>query len=389
MKFIESITSYIIYLNYRLKDNSIDSIIWIVNLVPSRAGFSILKDKISAPFWILHFSLLVYVYGAGSVMYQLRVASSTRDFLKSYVNITLIILIVNNSYWFIKERPLLRTVLNQVIRNDILSMETELLQDKHEKLLSVIKKIILIFYGFNLFDAFFIYIPHRSDVNNDHYSMTSCVGLEPLTATPNRQICRLILGLQEVTIMTAVLNYQTLLLFLIAHTEAMYRLLSEEMLNFNQYASTPESNIFVKNRLPLLVSRHSLTLDIIKNLKALYSMPMGVNFGSNAVCICLFFYLPLREWITFSPVLIYCFLVFFLYCYLCQRLINASEVFENAVYSCGWEKFNLNEQKTIYVMLLQAQKPVTLLAADIIPVNISTFATTIQAMFKFVTVVKL
>ncbi|CAG9585221.1 unnamed protein product [Danaus chrysippus] len=304
MKLIESITNYITYLNYRLKDNSIDSIIWIVNLVPSRAGFSILKDKISAPFWILHFSLLVYVYGAGTVMYQLRIASSTRDFIKSYVNITLIILIVNNSYWYIKERPLLRTVLKQVIKNDSLAKETKLLQDKHEKLLSVIKKIIYIFYGFNLFDAFFIYIPHRSDVNNNHYSMTSCVGLEPLTATPNRQICRLILALQEVTIMTAVLNYQTLLLFLIAHTAAMYRMLSEEMLSFD-------------------------------------------------------------------------------------KLINASEVFENAVYSCGWEKFDLKEQKTIYVMLLQAQKPVTLLAADIIPVNISTFATTIQAMFKFVTVVKL
>ena len=188
--------------------------------------------------------------------------------------------------------------------------------------------------------------------------------------------------------MTVVLNYQALLLFLIAHTAAMYQMLSAEMLAFNEYENS-DINTAVAERLPSLIERHALTLRIIDNLKALYSMPIGVNFGSNAVCICLFFYLSLHEAITFAPVLIYCFLVFFLYCFLCQRLINASEVFENAVYSCGWEKFNMKEKKTIYVMLLQAQKPITLLAADIIPVNIYTFASTLRAMYQFITVVKL
>lgn len=188
--------------------------------------------------------------------------------------------------------------------------------------------------------------------------------------------------------MTVVLNYQALLLFLIAHTTAMYQMLSAEIMVFDDYEDTPENNALVKERLPILIERHALTLDIIKNLKSLYSMPIGVNFGSNAVCISLFFYLPWHEWVMFSPILIYCFLVFFLYCFLCQRLINASEVFETAIYSCGWEKFDLKEKKTIYVMLLIGQKPITLLAADIIPVNIYTFATTLQAMFKFITVVK-
>lgn len=188
--------------------------------------------------------------------------------------------------------------------------------------------------------------------------------------------------------MTVVLNYQALLLFFIAHTAAMYQMLSAEMLAFGEIENMEEVNVLVQNQLPILIERHALTLEIIENLKALYSMPIGVNFGSNAVCMCLFFYLSLREWVTFSPVLIYCFLVFFLYCFLCQRLINAAEAFENAIYSCGWEKFAIKEKKTIYVMLLQAQKPISLLAADIIPVNIYTFASTIRAMYQFITVVK-
>ncbi|XP_038215663.1 odorant receptor 30a-like [Zerene cesonia] len=372
----------------RLYGNRVDNLIWLVNVVPKLAGFSLYKDKIFAPFWIVHLSLLFYVYGVGSVVYQAKYAEGAGDFIKSYVNISILALTVNNSYWFIMKRPLLKTVLKQVNENDTLTRETLCLTKKYEKLLSVVKIIVFIFYGFNLVDAFFIYLPHRVDVTNDYYSMTPCVGLEPLTASPNREVCLTILCAQEFCIMTVVLNYQALLLFLIAHTAVMYQMLSEEMYLMDIPEYDQSHNDLVKQKLPGLVARHALTVDITNNLKSLYSVPLGVNFGSNAVCISLFFYLPLQEWVKFAPILIYCFLVFFLYCYLGQKLINASESFERSVYACGWEKFDLKEKKIVYVLLLEAQKPIQLLAADIIPVNIYTFATTLQAMFKFVTVVK-
>lgn len=214
--------------------------------------------------------------------------------------------------------------------------------------------------------------------------------MEPLTATPNREICLAMLCAQELTIMTVVLNYQALLLLLIAHTALLYNLLADEIMTLNNFdKNTYYNNPTAKILLPVVIRRHSIILSVIDKLKALYSVPIGVNFGSNAVCMSLFFYLPLQEWLQFMPILVYCFLVFFLYCFLCQRLSNAAEVFEMAVYACGWENFDINERKAVYSMLRQAQKPVELLAADIVPVNISTFATTLQAMFKFVTVVKL
>ncbi|XP_072943861.1 uncharacterized protein [Epargyreus clarus] len=372
----------------RLQENSLDSLVWLVNIVPSRAGFSILQDKISAPFWILHLSLLLYVYGVGSAVFQAKYAQGAGDFIKSYVNISILALTANNSYWFLKKRPLLRTVLTMVKQSDVLSRETVILREKHEKSMSVIKKILFIFYGFNLMDAMFIYLPHRTDITNNNFSMTPCVGLEPLSSTPNHQICVAILATQELTIMTVVLNYQALLLFFIAHTAVMYDIMSVEIQMFEDKDNLPNLDNMVKERLPILIKRHALILDIINNFKYLYSVPLGVNFGSNAVCISFFFFLPLQEWVPFIPILIYCFLVFFLYCFLCQRLINAAEEFERAVYSCGWENFKTKDQKTVYVMLMQAQKPIVLLAADIIPVNIYTFATTLQAMYKFITVVK-
>lgn len=169
----------------------------------------------------------------------------------------------------------------------------------------------------------------------------------------------------------------------------MYQILADEMMAFNKYEDLNEHKALVNKTLPSLVGRHSLTLDVINKLKSLYSVSLGINFGSHALCILLILYLPLEEWFVFSPIWVYCALVFFLYCFLCQKLADASEIFERAVYCCGWENFDLKEQKMVFMMLRQAQKPVEVLAANIIPVNIYTFATTLQAMFKFVTVVKI
>lgn len=213
--------------------------------------------------------------------------------------------------------------------------------------------------------------------------------MEPLTESPNGEICLVILAMQEFTFLFIVLNYQSVQLILIEHASIMFRLLALEMNILNETDDVEVSKKLAKEILPSIIKRHALLLDVMNTLKLLYSVTMGFNFGSNAVCILLFFYIPLQEWLQFMPILVYCFFVFFLYCFLCQRLVDSSEIFETAVYCCGWEKFDLREKKMVFVMLRQSQKPVVLKAADIVPVNIATFASTMQAMFKFVTVVKI
>ncbi|XP_068629598.1 odorant receptor 49a-like [Battus philenor] len=326
----------------------------------------------------------MYVYGLGCLVYQVKYANGAGDFIKSYVNVSIFTLTLTSSYWFLMKWPLCKKALQKVIENDVLAQQSEFVQKRRTKLFAVIKIMLLVFYILNIINVLFIYLPSRADLENDNYSMAQCVGIEPLSSSPNREICLSILLTLEVSLVTIVLNYQALLLLLISHTTAMYHLMADEMTALD----TDEHGTDVKEKLPSLILRHNLTLHTVDNLKLLYSMPIGIHFGSNAVCICLFFYLPLQDWITFMPVLVYCFLVYFLYCFLCQMLVNASEKFERAVYCCGWEKFDLHEMKLIYIMLMEAQKQVQLLAADIVPINIYTFATSMQAMFKFVTVVK-
>lgn len=214
-------------------------------------------------------------------------------------------------------------------------------------------------------------------------------GLEPITTTPNKQICMIIIVAQELSFIITALHYQTMLIFLIAYTAGIFHILTQEMMDLNNYKNLEEHKSYVRKHLPSLVQRHALMLQVVGNLKNLYSVSTGVDFGANAVCVCLLFFVSYQVLLKFIPLLLYCVLSFFMYCFLCQRMTNAAEGFELAVYSCGWENFDLREQSMVYIMLLLAQKPVVILAADNVPVNMYTFAKTLQFMYKFVTVIKI
>ncbi|XP_047988463.1 odorant receptor 10a-like [Leguminivora glycinivorella] len=372
-----------------VRDNSFDNLVSIVMVLPSLVGFEITRKKISVPFWIIHLSLLIYVYGVGSLVFQAKHARVASDFIKSYVNVSILVLTANNSYWWLTHRDLLRNVIRKANEADKSTIQAGLFVDKHKQSLYMIKRILFIFYFINCTNEFTSYLPKRADLNENTFSMTPCVGFKHLTSFPQREICIALTSLQELTVVVVVLNFQTMMLLLIAHTSAMYHLLSDEIMTFDTLLTDPSNYDFVKERLGVIIKRHTLILDIVKDIRVLYSIPMGINFGSNAVCICFFFFLKPEEYLNFMPIAMYCFLVFFLYCFLGQRLTNAAEVFSRAVYSCGWEVMDIKEQRAIFIMILQSQKSVDLLAADLIPVNMRTFASTSQGIYKFVTVFKL
>ncbi|XP_026329061.1 odorant receptor 49a-like [Hyposmocoma kahamanoa] len=374
------------YIKNQCLGNDIDNVIWIVDRIPKLVGFSLEKDKVRhfTPFWIVHYSLLFYIYIWGTAHYQIYHAEEITEFIQSYMNISVLVFILDNSWWWRNQRPLLKSLLTKVKWSDDMVKRNVTLHEKHIKWIKIIKFLTGGFLGFNILQSAFIYLPARLNTEND-FCMTNCIGMD-LTYSPNKEICSVIILIHNLCVIIICLSFQALLGILIVHATAIYHLLAEEILQLDR--DDDLERIQVKEKLSHVIKRHIVIVDVTKDIKYLYSIPIGTNLGSNAICICMFFYLDLKELFGITPLLVYCFLVFFLYCFLCQNLVNAAELFERSVYSCGWEKFDVKEQKAVYLMLLQAQQKFEILAADIVPVNIYTFATTCQFMFKLVTVIK-
>lgn len=215
-------------------------------------------------------------------------------------------------------------------------------------------------------------------------------GLEPLSVSPNREFCMLILAGQELSSSFVVAGYDVFVLFLYSHTTSIFHILCKDMEHFselsNEFDGSARMRHGIDERLKSLINRHSLVLLTVNKLQKLLSIAIGIVLVLNTVSVCTFFVLPLDVGYSFAPLIYYTLTVFFLYCLLGQRLINASEEFEMAVYACGWENLELRHQKVILFMLIQAQKPVVLHAADMVPICMRSFATTMQAIYRFISV---
>jgi hypothetical protein len=69
-------------------------------------------------------------------------------------------------------------------------------------------------------------------------------------------------------------------------------------------------------------------------------------------------------------------------CLVGQRLMDACNVFEVAVYSCKWERFNATNMKTVLLMLMNSQKTMTLSAGGIRVLNFACLMSVFKSIYS-------
>lgn len=167
---------------------------------------------------------------------------------------------------------------------------------------------------------------------------------------------------------------------IVGYIEAQMLALTEELLNLrqdseifcekvmrqnNSLSTRPKSaikNIFIKNRLRNIIKFHIMNIKLRNNVESKFRIIYIMEF------IFLFFAIVaellggLENTYVQLP---YTFDQIFLDCLIGQRLLEASIIFEKALYSCEWEDFNVANQKTVLLMLRNSQKTLTLSAGGI------------------------
>nr|WCC57352.1 odorant receptor 17 [Papilio dardanus] len=377
--------NFIKKIKYNLTENSLQSLIWLIDLMPSFFGYSYLKSKVGVSFLIFVVVSSIYIVFMGSVVYQIRFKNGYLDTVKSYMNILIFTVICNSCRWVWSQGKGLRKVLELLKKNDDMPMQFERSTEKRKNIFKYLKYIVLICYTLHFINEIVIYTPKRL-AKTDDFSVVSCLGLEPITKSPNKEICTIFLVAQIFPAVIVTVCYDATFLFLFGYTAAMFGILKEELMALdvrNEDAELQEVTGTVGDRLKNIVIRHILTLHTVENIQDIYNFSIGFSFGADAITMCLFFIVPLNVSLNFIPLLAHNFLTFFLYCYQGQKITTAAERFEMAVYCCGWENFDVKEQKIILTMLRQSQRPVIINAATFVPICIYTFACTMQGIYKF------
>ncbi|XP_053625095.1 odorant receptor Or2-like isoform X2 [Plodia interpunctella] len=384
---VASIRTSFSRVKHQLSNNSCETLFWLVNFMAKFGGYSFFQKKIGAPFWLLHLGLTFHTYTIGTFMYNKFYAKDVVDYVNSFLNISVLLLISNAGCWTLFKS--FQEALSMVKKNDDLVKESERFSSEHASRLRFIKMLVLANFGFHFVNDVLIFSTARIiDVND--IIVSACAGLNPLSGTLNMAVCKAALTLQEFTAIIVVGTYDAALIFLVTHTTAMCDILRLDIASIREISaeSSHYRDEVISNRLKNSIYRHSKILQTVKKLQHIYEIFIGVDFSNYAMSLLVFFVLPLDICLKFGPLVSHNLLVFFLYCLLGQRLTTAAERIEIAIYDCGWENFTKKDRITVLFMLKQSQKPVVLFAAKVVPICIYTFAYAMQTIYKFVTVFK-
>ncbi|XP_047535753.1 odorant receptor Or2-like [Vanessa atalanta] len=229
-------------------------------------------------------------------------------------------------------------------------------------------------------------------------------GLEPMFESPNYEIAlisetiTIIVGTYTLACVTA------FILIIIGYIEAQMLALSDEMLNlwddaekyYNNskrsiaYNSTTQEeelklkiiNEHIANRLKQIIPFHISNINLLNEFETLFRITMAVEFG--LIIIGIVAELLGRIENTFME-LPYTLIQIYVDCFIGQRLIDASFVFERAVYDCKWENFNKSNMKTILLILQNAQKPLKLTAGGLTTLDFVCLMSVIKSTYSFYT----
>ncbi|XP_047535754.1 uncharacterized protein LOC125070098 [Vanessa atalanta] len=232
-------------------------------------------------------------------------------------------------------------------------------------------------------------------------------GLEPMIETPNYEIV-----LTSELLIVLVCNYtladvSAFIIIVIGYIEAQMIALSGEMLNVwddaeKHYNNTNQSilmvsktqkdylrtkiiNEHVADHLKQIITFHTTNINLLNDFESLFRVTMAVEFG--LIIIGIVAVLLGRVENTFME-LPYTFIQLFVSCLIGQKMINASNVFENAVYSCKWENFDNSNMKIVLFILQNAQKPLKLTAGGLTTLDFVCLMSVVKSTFSFYTTLK-
>ncbi|XP_046969736.1 uncharacterized protein LOC124537067 [Vanessa cardui] len=232
-------------------------------------------------------------------------------------------------------------------------------------------------------------------------------GLEPMFETPNYEII-LIAELLIVLVCNYTLaDVSAFIIIVIGYIEAQMLALSGEILSVwddaeKHYNDTDQSilmisktqkdylrtkiiNEHVADHLKQIITFHTTNINLLNDFERLFRVTMAVEFG--LIIIGIVAVLLGRVENTFME-LPYTFIQLFVSCLIGQKMINASNVFENAVYSCKWENFDNSNMKIVLFILKNAQKPLKLTAGGLTTLDFVCLMSVVKSTFSFYTTLK-
>lgn len=193
-------------------------------------------------------------------------------------------------------------------------------------------------------------------------------------------------------------NSTALFVVLVGYTEAQVIALTNEMLSLWDDAKIHLKEIrpniadegiaddeykikndFVKLKLKELIERHGQIVILKRRLEKVFRLVIGVEFILLTIALIFELLGGLENTYIYVPFAV---MQVFMDCLAGESLMDASVVFEQSVYSCNWEHFDVSNRRTVAIILTCAQRELKLSAGGVTSLSFMSFMSLIRSVYS-------
>lgn len=237
-------------------------------------------------------------------------------------------------------------------------------------------------------------------------------GLEPTFESPNYELGFVLMSCGVICTVYLPANITAFLIVLTGYTEATMLALGEELINLwadaqrfyrNNHVEidiTDENalvnltddaeknrimNRYIKQRLEEIIKIHTRNINLITQIEKVFRGAIAVEFLLLITGLIAELLGGLENTYIEMP---FALMQVGMDCLTGQRMMDACVKFEESVYDCKWENFNVSNMKTVLLMLQNSQKTMVLSAGGMATLSFSCFMTVIRSIYSAYTTLR-
>ncbi|XP_037293108.1 uncharacterized protein LOC115454899 [Manduca sexta] len=220
-------------------------------------------------------------------------------------------------------------------------------------------------------------------------------GLEPAMASPNYEISNLLMTVASIFDCFTVASTSGFVIILVGYVEANMLSLSVEIKDiwndavadkrekkeYQHFKNQPMKtvNMYVKRRLVNIIERHKANINLLSDVEHLFRIPIGAGFLCQSISLVAELLGGIKKTYLEIP---FALIQITMDCYIGQKVMDASLIFEKAVYNCKWEKFDNSNMKLMLTILQNSQKTMRLSAGGMATMSFSCLATVLNTIYS-------
>nr|QNS36238.1 olfactory receptor 50b [Mythimna separata] len=238
-------------------------------------------------------------------------------------------------------------------------------------------------------------------------------GLEPMFETPNYQISFVLEAASVALICYLAANISAFLIIITGYVQAQLLALSEELIHvwddaekhvlqneqediddndveedikaINDKTKEVKVNNYIKNQLKDIANRHAVIINLLVQIEGIFGGAIAVEFCVLVIALIAELLGGLQNTYMEVP---FALIQVGMDCLIGQKVMDAGAVFKDAVYDCKWERFSNNNMKIALVMLVNAQKPMTVSVGGVTTLSYASFMTIIKSIYSTYTTLR-